>query len=198
MCTKTLLWAKFSSTFLNQFTASSKEMNCVTWSRDHVTVIKDPCKEVPSSTKLLFGCPVVSGVIWQNTHFKPWTIPWQPMGDPSTDHKFKSFFVRNAPRILVLQSVEAALVPGWWMGSLQNAIWGCCHQLSNICLQRHDNCQSTDTYRHDWNKASPLQRKGGRQHLVFSFNVTRDLLLSMVKYLSSISCHWPATRTVCV
>lgn len=193
MCTKTLLRAKILSTFINSqhaakkwnvFHGAEKMLNLtVSW-----TVIKHLCREVPSSTKLLFVYPCVSNVIWQNTHFKP--LPWQLMVDPSRDHEFKSFFVCNAPRILVLRYLMAAVVPGWSMGSLQKAISGCCHQLSNICLWCHDNCQpcavtpqSMDTYRHSWNKKSPLQRKGARQHIVFCINVTRDLFLSVIKYL---------------
>lgn len=54
------------------------------------------------------------------------------MGDPSTDHKFKSFFVRNAPRILQYYSLLKLL-------SSQDDEWGPCGMLFGAAVI---NCQT--------------------------------------------------------
>lgn len=103
-----------------------------------------------------------------------------------------AFFVRNDPRILILEYLMAAVVPGWSMGSLQNAIWGCRNQLSNIFLhwqlsaQFTATPQSMDMYRRSWKKkVSTSEKRGSSACSLFFPSVPRDVLLSIVTSMTS-------------
>lgn len=82
-----------------------------------------------------------------------------------------------SPRILILQYLMSAAVPGWSMGSLQNAIWSHRHQHSSIRLQWRDNCpplysDTSDTYRCSWNKTGSTREGGGGSVVII---LTSDL-----------------------
>lgn len=71
---------------------------------------------------------------------------------------FLCVWCRTDPRTT---ASDAAVVPGWSMESLQNPIWCFRHQLSNICLQRHDSDASEHGHADIPEIKIPLQRKRG-------------------------------------